>query len=126
VPVGADENLTVGNGWHRVARLAEVIHGQEFELLRIGPKNSGDASSAGDIRFELLHMPKKINQNIFREAGYDCLWHMPCYSRPMVMKVWTKTMVGQASASRNSTCQPLQSTQIDTDHEHSKKARKHR
>jgi hypothetical protein len=46
VPVGAEENLTVGNGWRRVARLAQVIHGQKFELLRIGPKNGGDASSA--------------------------------------------------------------------------------
>src|SRR6266850_6071242 len=35
VPVGAEENLTVGNGWRRVARLAQVIHGQKFELLRI-------------------------------------------------------------------------------------------
>src|SRR5258706_3312839 len=49
VPVGAEENLTVGNGWRRVARLAQVIHGQKFELLRIGPKNGGDASSARDI-----------------------------------------------------------------------------
>jgi hypothetical protein len=39
VPVGAQENLTVGNGWRRGARLAQVIHGQKFELLRIGPKN---------------------------------------------------------------------------------------
>src|SRR3954447_8794328 len=50
VPVGAEENLTVGNGWRRVARLAQVIHGQEFEVLRIGPKNGGDASSARDIQ----------------------------------------------------------------------------
>ena len=50
VPVGAEENLTVGNGWRRVARLAQVIHGQKFELLRIGPKNGGDASSARDIQ----------------------------------------------------------------------------
>src|SRR3954447_17584099 len=50
VPVGAQENLTVGNGWRRVARLAQVIHGQKFELLRIRPKNSGDASSARDIQ----------------------------------------------------------------------------
>src|SRR5215470_2118351 len=50
VPVSAEENLTVGNGWRRVARLAQVIHGQKFELLRIGPKNGGDASSAGDIQ----------------------------------------------------------------------------
>jgi len=28
VPVGAKENLTVGNGWRRVARLAQVVHGQ--------------------------------------------------------------------------------------------------
>src|SRR5882672_10502372 len=49
-PVGAEENLTVGNGWRRVARLAQVIHGQKFELLRIGPKNGGDASSARDIQ----------------------------------------------------------------------------
>ena len=52
VPVGAEENLTVGNGWRRVARLAQVIHGQKFELLRIGPKNGGDASSARDIQPE--------------------------------------------------------------------------
>src|SRR5690349_14780912 len=50
VPVGAEENLTVGNGWRRVARLAQVIHGQKFELLRIGPENGGDASSARDIQ----------------------------------------------------------------------------
>src|SRR5438876_8769217 len=50
VPVGAEENLTVGNGWRRVARLAQIIHGQKFELLRIGPKNGGDASSARDIQ----------------------------------------------------------------------------
>src|SRR5438552_18286818 len=50
VPVRAEENLTVGNGWRRVARLAQVIHGQKFELLRIGPKNGGDASSARDIQ----------------------------------------------------------------------------
>src|SRR5436305_12092833 len=50
VPVGAEENLTVGNGWRRVARLTQVIHGQKFELLRIGPKNGGDASSARDIQ----------------------------------------------------------------------------
>src|SRR5437868_13267408 len=50
VPVGAEENLTVGNGWRRVARLAQVIHGQKFELFRIGPKNGGDASSARDIQ----------------------------------------------------------------------------
>src|SRR5437879_9096932 len=50
VPVSAEENLTVGNGWRRVARLAQVIHGQKFELLRIGPKNGGDASSARDIQ----------------------------------------------------------------------------
>src|SRR5947207_9215712 len=49
-PVGAEENLTVGNGWRRVARLSQVIHGQNFELLRIGPKNGGDASSARDIQ----------------------------------------------------------------------------
>src|ERR1041385_2387877 len=49
-PVSAQENLTVGNGWRRVARLAQVIHGQKFELLRIGPKNGGDASSARDIQ----------------------------------------------------------------------------
>src|SRR5690349_11378792 len=50
VPVGAEENLTVGNAWRRVARLAQVIHGQKFELLRIGTKNGGDASSARDIQ----------------------------------------------------------------------------
>src|SRR6266850_2887594 len=50
VPVGAEENLTVGNGWRRVARLAQIIHGQKFELLRIGLKNGGDASSARDIQ----------------------------------------------------------------------------
>src|SRR5215472_13370632 len=50
VPVGAEENLAVGNGWRRVARLAQVIHGQKFELRRIGPKNGGDASSARDIQ----------------------------------------------------------------------------
>jgi hypothetical protein len=50
VPVGAEENLTVGNGWRRVTRLAEVIHGQKFELFRIGPKNGGDASSVRDIQ----------------------------------------------------------------------------
>src|SRR5215471_20883134 len=50
VPVGAEENLTAGNGWRRVARLAQVIHGQKFELRRIGPKNGGDASSARDIQ----------------------------------------------------------------------------
>src|SRR5262249_51547664 len=50
VPVGAEENLTVGNRWRRVARLAQVIHGQKFELRRIGPKNGGDASSARDIQ----------------------------------------------------------------------------
>jgi len=50
VPVGAEENLTVVNGWGRVARLAQVIHGQKFELLGIGPKNGGDASSARDIQ----------------------------------------------------------------------------
>src|SRR5437868_15003573 len=50
VPVGAEENLTVGNSWRRVARLAQVIHGQKFELLRIWPKNGGDASSARDIQ----------------------------------------------------------------------------
>jgi hypothetical protein len=50
VPVGAEENLTVGNGWRRVARLAQVIHGQNFELLRAGPKNGDDASSARDIQ----------------------------------------------------------------------------
>lgn len=49
-PVCAEENLTVGNGWRRVARLAQVIHGQKFELLRIGPKNGGYASSARDIQ----------------------------------------------------------------------------
>src|ERR1041385_6834625 len=49
-PVSAQENLTVGNGWRRVARLAQVIHGQKFELLRIGPKNGGDASSARAIK----------------------------------------------------------------------------
>src|SRR3954468_16735363 len=49
-PVGAEENLTVGNGWRRVARLAQVIHGQKFELVRIGPKNGGDASSTRDIQ----------------------------------------------------------------------------
>src|SRR3954471_14662328 len=48
--VGAEENLTVGNGWGRVARLAQVVHGQKFELLRIGVKNGGDASSARDIQ----------------------------------------------------------------------------
>src|SRR6266566_2851629 len=50
VPVRAEENLTVGNGWRRVARLAQVIQGQKFELLRIRPKNGGDASSARDIQ----------------------------------------------------------------------------
>src|SRR5438477_2241714 len=50
VPVGAEENLTVGNGGRRVARLAQVIHGQKFELLRIGPKNRGDAFSARDVQ----------------------------------------------------------------------------
>src|SRR3954469_9638283 len=50
VPVGAEENLTVGNGWRRVARLAQVIHGQKFELVRTGPKNGGGASSARDIQ----------------------------------------------------------------------------
>src|ERR1051326_1369410 len=55
VPVGAEENLTVGNGWRRVAGLAQVIHGQKFELLRIGPKNGGDASSAGDIQAPGCH-----------------------------------------------------------------------
>src|SRR5438067_8944483 len=48
VPVGAEENLTVGNGWRRVAQLVQVIHGQKVELLLIGPKNGGDASSARD------------------------------------------------------------------------------
>src|ERR1700693_2684347 len=55
VPVGAEENLTVGNGWRRVARLAQVIHGQKFELLRIGPKNGGDASSGRDIQTPRCH-----------------------------------------------------------------------
>src|SRR3954471_3905845 len=50
VPVGAEENPTVGNGWRRVARLAQVIHRQKFELLRIGAKNGGDGSSAPGIK----------------------------------------------------------------------------
>src|SRR6266850_6944030 len=49
-PVGAEENLTVGNGWRRVARLAQIVHRQNLQLLRIGPKNGGDASSARDIQ----------------------------------------------------------------------------
>ena len=49
VPVGTEENLTVGNGRRCVARLSQVIRGQKFELLRIGPENGGDASSARDI-----------------------------------------------------------------------------
>jgi hypothetical protein len=50
VPVSAEENLSIGNSWRRVPRLAQVIHGQKFELLRIAPKNGGDASSARDIQ----------------------------------------------------------------------------
>ena len=55
VGVGAEENLTVGYGWGRVAGLAEVIHGQKFELLGIGPKNGGDAFSAGDVQAPGCH-----------------------------------------------------------------------
>src|SRR5205085_9957255 len=33
-----------------VAQLAQVIHGQKLELLWIGPKNRGDASSACHIQ----------------------------------------------------------------------------
>ncbi len=56
VPVGAEENLTVGNGWRRVARLAQVIHGQKFELLRIGPKPLGPPDFSG-LAFHTLSGP---------------------------------------------------------------------
>src|SRR6185369_14288398 len=66
VPVGAEENLTVGNGWRRVARLAQVIHGQKFELLRIGPKNGCDASSARDIQPPGCHHDRTGVTTVFR------------------------------------------------------------
>jgi hypothetical protein len=50
VRVGAEENVTVGNSRGCVARLAEIVHRQNFQLRRVGPKNGGDASSAGDIQ----------------------------------------------------------------------------
>src|SRR4051794_36096559 len=50
VPVRAEENLTVGNGWRRVARLAQDIHRQNLQFHRIGAKDSGNASSARDIQ----------------------------------------------------------------------------
>src|SRR6476659_3354969 len=50
VPVGAEENLTVGDGRRRVARLAQVVYGQKLELLWIRPKNGGDAFSARDVQ----------------------------------------------------------------------------
>src|SRR5438552_14421076 len=49
VRVGAEENLPVGDGRCRIAGFAQVIHGQKFELLRIGPKDGGDASTACDV-----------------------------------------------------------------------------
>src|ERR1043166_9931888 len=55
VPVGAEENLTAGNGWRRVARLAPGIHGQKLELLPGGPKNGGGASSAPDKQTPRRH-----------------------------------------------------------------------
>src|ERR1700675_830577 len=50
VPVGAEKNLPVGDSGRRVARFAQIIHRQKLELLRIGPKDGGDASSARDIQ----------------------------------------------------------------------------
>src|SRR6266536_455082 len=50
VPVGAEENLPIGDSRRRVAGFAQVIHGQKLEFFRIGPKDGGDASSAGDVQ----------------------------------------------------------------------------
>src|SRR5262245_59722831 len=50
VPVGAEEDLAVGNGGGRVARFSQIIHGQNLKLLRVRPKDGGHASSAGDIQ----------------------------------------------------------------------------
>src|SRR5580765_6481174 len=53
--VGAKKYLSVGNGRRRVARLAQIIHRENLQLLRIGPKDRGDAFSARDIQSPAGH-----------------------------------------------------------------------
>jgi hypothetical protein len=44
VRVGVEENLSVGNGWRRVARLGQVIHGEKFGLVaEFGESGTGFA-----------------------------------------------------------------------------------
>ena len=50
VRIGAEKDLAVGDGWGRVAGFCQIIHGQNIELFWVGPKNAGDASSAGHIQ----------------------------------------------------------------------------
>jgi hypothetical protein len=50
VAVGAQKYLPGGDGRRRVARFAQIIHGQKLKLVRVWPKDGRDASSACDVK----------------------------------------------------------------------------